>query len=152
MTNSIHSTDDLNHGKFRPHGRVEHEVKGNILWTTAVGPFNSELLEALTKLTLDLLPALATKGPWGNVCTFKHSALGSADVLARLADLVKQAVQANMAAVCVAFVLPPEVEGADLMRPLYAKCYEDAGVRFDAFPNVELASRWVESVLGQAAQ
>jgi hypothetical protein len=150
MTDDVHSTDDIDPGKFRPHGRVDYEVKGSILWTRAEGPFNSELIGALAKLIFEVLPVMAAKGTWANIAVFRHSAMGSFEVLANFTDMLKQAVDAKFVPVGVAFVLPPDVEGANLMGPRYARCYAEAGIRFESFPDVELAKQWVDSMMREA--
>jgi hypothetical protein len=150
MTNNFYSTDGINPGKFRPHGRVEYEEQGNILWTRAWGPFNVELVEALNSLVRDIFPGMASKGAWVNICTFEHSALASFEVLENFSELVKQLVQLKIAPAAVAFVLPRDIEGAFLMAPLYAKCIIEGGVPFESFSNSEPAERWAGSFIGMA--
>lgn len=149
MTKNVHSTDEIDPGKFRPHGRVEYEEQGNILLTRAWGPFNVELVGALTTLVNNVFPFMASKGNWVNVCVFEKSALASFEVLETLSEMIKQLVQLNIAPVSVAFVLPPDVEGVNFMAPLYAKSVGNGGIPFESFPNFEQAEKWAKSFLSQ---
>lgn len=149
MSNTIFtSTDQFAPKRFTPHGRVEYEDRGRLLWSRAEGPFNAELMGALLRMAMATFPAMAAKGPWANVATFSVSALCSPEVLAGLSDGLRQMVQAGIAPAATAFVLPCEVEGAAIMGALYAKAYADAGLRYAFFANFDSAHDWLESVLG----
>jgi hypothetical protein len=152
MSNNVYSTDEISPGKFRPHGRVEYEERGNILWTRAWGPFNVELVDALNTLVKNIFPVMTGKGTWVNICVFEQSALASLEVLDTLGDLVTQLVELQIAPAGVAFVLPPEVEGARLMAPMYAQTIANRGVRFDSFSHSEPAEQWAQSLLNHAGR
>ena len=145
--NSI-STDQFNPTQFRPHGRVEYEARGLLLWAKAVGPFNIELMSALLEMAKAMFPVMAAKGSWGHIATFSNSALCSTEVLAGVADALNQMVQLGVAPEATAFVMTPDVEGAMFMGPLYAKAFQQAGLRYWYFPSFEAANEWVESVVG----
>ncbi len=149
MTGNLYSTDKISPGKFKPHGRVEYEERGNILWTRAVGPFNAELVEVMGALVRDVFPGMASKGTWVNLCEFEQSALCTPEALAHLTTLGRQLVQLKLAPSGIAFVLPHEIEGATFMGPHYAKHIREAEVRFEWFATVALAEKWAESVLSQ---
>ncbi|MGM9484357.1 hypothetical protein ACS5PN_24390 [Roseateles sp. NT4] len=142
------TTDDFDPGRFRPHGRVEYEQQGRVLWCTATGPFNAELVEALKNLATSTFPAMAANGPWASICTFRHSALCSPEVLAEFTGLIRQLAAMNLAPTANAFILKPDIDGATLMRPLYEKCFRDGGVRYEAFTTAEQAAQWAASVIG----
>lgn len=147
MSKQLHTTDEFDPGKFRPHGRVEYEAQGQVLWARATGPFNAELMQALSDLVVATFPAMSAQGPWVNICTFNHSALCSPEVLTAFTGTMKQLVQMKIAPIGTAFVLPPEVDGALVMGPLYASCFKEAGIPYASFPSVELASQWGASLL-----
>ncbi len=150
MTKTTHSTDEIEPGRFKPHGRVEYEEQGNILLTKAWGPFNVQLVDSLETLVRNLFPVMASKGVWVNIAVFEQSALASPEVLRAFGEMVKQVVQLNIAPACVAFVLRPDVEGARLMAPLYEHCVTGGGLPCKAFPNSELAEKWAISFISQA--
>ncbi|MDT9000925.1 hypothetical protein RQP53_16735 [Paucibacter sp. APW11] len=147
MSPNTYTTDQYDPGRFRPHGRVEYEEQGRILWSRATGPFNPELMQALSELVIATFPAMTAKGPWVNICTFNHSALCSPDVLLSFTATMKQLVQMKIAPVATAFVLTPEVDGAELMAPLFEKCFKEGGIPFACFPSIELAQQWASSRL-----
>jgi hypothetical protein len=147
LTSTKRSTDNVDQPKFRPHGRVEYEQRGTVLYSIAIGPFNMELMEALLDLARVTFPVMAAKGKWANIATFQESALCSTQVLAGLQDALSQMVQMHIAAEATAFVLPPEVEGAAIMAPLYARCYAAVNLKFVAVHNLQAAEDWASKAL-----
>ncbi len=147
MSTSKRSTDNVNQPKFRPHGRVEYEERGNILYSVATGPFNMELMEALLEMAKATFPVMAAKGRWANIATFHESALCSAQVLAGLQDALSQMVQLQIAAEATAFVLPPDVEGAAIMAPLYARCFAAVNLKFVVVEDLQAAEDWANQQL-----
>jgi hypothetical protein len=147
MPTSI-NTDQFSAKAFRPHGRAEYEDKGNLLLAKAIGPFNGELMAAVLEMAKITFPAMAAKGPWVHICTFSESALCSLDVLVDLAAALGQMVHAGVAPVVMVFVLPSDVEGAQLMSPLYEKALKDVGVPFKCLADTELAYSWAETFVG----
>lgn len=148
MSHGIASTDDFDPGKFRPHGRVQYEEQGRVLWSNATGPFNAELIDALTDLVKSTFPGMAAKGPWVNICLFRTSAMCSPEVLTIFTAMMKQIVALNLAPTGAAFILTPDVEGASVMGPLYEKCFQDAGIRYASFSSIEQACEWAASLIG----
>jgi hypothetical protein len=147
LSTTKRSTDNVDQPRFRPHGRVEYEERGNVLYSVATGPFNTELMEALLELAKATFPVMAAKGKWANIATFQESALCSAQVLAGLQDALGQMVQLQIAAEATAFVLPPEVEGAAIMAPLYARCFAAANLKFIVVENLSAAEYWASQQL-----
>lgn len=145
------STDAFDTSKFKPHGRVEYEERGNVLLGTAFGPFNMELLGALQVMAGEKFPKMATKGRWVHIATFRNSALCAPEVLEGLKDAMLQLVQLGVAPELTAFVLPPDVEGHSLMGPLYAKAIQASGARFRYFHTLDEANAWVSSTAGPLA-
>lgn len=147
IKNPLFSTGQVAISRFRQHGCVEYDPQGRLLFTTATGPFNAELIAALRELALATFPDMATLGTWAQYVSFHESAMASAEVLTGLAELLKHLVKLGVAPTVTAFVLPPEVEGASLMVPLWAKCYEAADMRFAAFEQSKDAVAWIASCL-----
>lgn len=145
------STADLHQGEFRPHGVIQMEVSGNIVQYLARGPFNKELNTAYGEVQRkSVLPAMASKGPWGDVTVFVDSALESPSSLEEYARVLQDQVLRGAAPAATAFVIPDNVEGAKVMGPLYARIYADAGLRFKVFNNQAEALYWVEKTVAEA--
>jgi hypothetical protein len=106
-----------------------------------------ELMEALLELAKDTFPVMAAKGKWANIVAFQESALCSTQVLAGLQDALGQMVQLQIAAEATVFVLPPDVEGAAIMAPLYARCFEAVNLRFIVVDNLQAAEDWASKAL-----
>ena len=145
------STDAFDTSKFKPHGRVECQERGNVLLATAFGPFNMELLGALQAMAGESFPKMVAKGRWVHIATFLDSALCAPNVLEGLKEAMHQLVQLGVAPELTAFVLPTDVEGHSLMGPLYAKAFEASGARFKYFHTLDEANAWVTSVVGPPA-
>ena len=119
-----------------------------MLLARAFGPFNGELMAAVLEMAKVTFPAMTAKGPWAHICTFSESALCSFEVLSDLAAALGQMVTAGVAPVVMVFVLPEDVEGSQLMAPLYEKALKDVGVPFKCFSDPEPAYLWAESFVG----
>ncbi len=145
---SSFNTDQFSPQVFRPHGRVEYEAKGNLLLARAYGPFNGELMAAVLEMAKVTFPPMTAQGPWAHICTFSESALCSFEVLSDLAAALDLMVKAGIAPVVLAFILPADVEGSQLMAPLYEKALKDVGVPFKCFAEAEPAYFWAESFAG----
>lgn len=153
MSNTITtSTDHFAPTRFSPHGRVDYEDRGRLLFARAEGPFNAELMGALLRMAKATFPVMAARGPWANIATLSGSALCSPEVIAGLTDGLHQIVQLGVAPAATAFVLPSDVEGASFMGPLFAKAFGDAGLRYEFFANFDAAYAWLESVLGPLSE
>lgn len=143
----LSSTDQIAPTKFRPHGKVVYDPQGRMLVTTATGPFNGELVTALRELALLHFPNMALLGPWGQCVYFQESTMGGPEVFSGLTDLLIELSQLNIAPTATAFVLPPEVEGAALMTPLWENCYRAAKLSFAVFEKGDDATAWIASYL-----
>ena len=146
----VFSTDQIAISKFRKHGRVEYDPHGRLLLTSATGPFNAELIAALRELAIITFPNMALLGSWAQCVVFHESAMGGADVLAGLAELLKDLANMGVAPAATAFVLPPGVEGASIMAPLWELCYKAANMRFAAFEQSGDAAAWISACLDAA--
>lgn len=143
----ITSTEQIRVSKFRQHGKVKYIIHGRMLETVAIGPFNEELVAALNELALIIHPEMMKQGPWVQYVIFRESALAPREGLAALTKLLKGVVENKIAPMATALVLLPEVEGATLMSPLYAKCYQESGIKYELFEDLNDAVKWLQSFL-----
>jgi len=145
---NVTSTEKFAANNFRPHGRAEYEERGRLLFATAYGPFNVELMEAVLAMAKEVFPKMTARGTWAHIATFVHSAMCAPAVLDAMEDAMNQMVHAGIAPEVTAFVIPPDVEGFGLMGPNYAKAFEPSGARFRYFHSVDEANAWVLAELG----
>ncbi|MBX9900940.1 MAG: hypothetical protein K2Y28_09175 [Burkholderiaceae bacterium] len=141
------STADNDHGRFRAHGLVEVTIKENLAHSEAWGPFNDEFVQAYTMVKKQVVKEMHGKGRWGHIVTFHRSALASQPTLDFYANYLKNSAAQSYAPFATAFVVSASVEGATLMPPLFAKCYQNAGLQFKAFTNKDDAEVWLTAAL-----
>ena len=139
------TTDDYSFHRFRPHGRVEYTALGNVMICEATGPFNKELVGAVSAVQADLIDGIIQQGKWGDVVIFKDNAMASPEAIASYTEYLQALVAAGVMSSATALVMTPDVEGAEFMLPLYRKCYEVVGLTVGLFDNTEAALAWVKS-------
>ncbi len=139
------STDEVRPGKFRPHGRIDFQVEGHILLAHAIGPFNTELIEAVTQVDHALLRPLIKSGHWGELIVFQQSAMGSQHTLSLFTQHLQRFVANGYNGTAVALIMGAEVDGRHVMAPLIAGAYTQAGIRNAVFDNVQEGRDWLEA-------
>jgi len=144
------STTVLKRGKYPPHGEIHAEVKGNIVRYIASGPFNTELNAAYEEVQKSILSAMASKGAWGDLTIFHHSAMESTSELEAYSKSLENYMMQGMVPVATAFVLGPDVEGAQIMGVRYAKIYADLGMPFMIFQQTDEAEAWLQAKIRMA--
>lgn len=116
---------------------------GHLLLTHATGPFNREFVAAWSSLAAQTHPAMAARGSWTELVVFHISAMASIDTLAEFTRRMIDLRSAGLQPVATAFCLPPEVEGASFMAPLFTRCFQDAALSFRVYTEVESAKHWL---------
>lgn len=144
-----YSTASLAHGKFRAHGYVEVAQDGNLLRHQAWGPFNDELVTAFSAMAERLSPQMAALGRWGDLVIFHRSALASPTTFDAFGADTQQRAARGLAAHVTALVMPPEVEGGELMTMMFLKLYQQLGLEAQGFVDPVLAERWIMAQLGR---
>ncbi|MEO8672131.1 MAG: hypothetical protein ABI411_12510 [Tahibacter sp.] len=141
-----HSTQDVSQ-RFPAHGIVEAQVDGRVVRHVAIGPFNDELLVAFTTIHEPIAQEMASSGRWLDFYVLQQSALTTPQTIAGYAQYLKHLSQCGLAPAATVFILPRDVEGATVMRPLYEKLFADAGLRFAAFDERADAEVWLQTEL-----
>lgn len=141
------STSDVKQARFGAHGLVEATIDGNVARYEAWGPFNEELGNAYNAIQAQVLPQMAALKRWGHITVFHVSMMASPGTLAKFTETLKACANQGLAPCATAFVAGPEVEGAQLMESLLAKCYADAGLLLKVFPEATEAEAWLQSTL-----
>lgn len=133
---------------FPPHGRVQWHIDGQLLRSEVEGPFNKELAQLVGPILHRAFTQLTAQGPCAEVVVVRGSAMAGPEVLAALAQGLRQLVQAGLAPRGTAFVIAPAVEGSHVMPALLAQSYADAGwPAFQVFETVEAAHTWLLGLL-----
>ncbi|MDC6167838.1 hypothetical protein PO768_10315 [Paucibacter sp. XJ19-41] len=134
-------------GIFRPHGQVDIWAEGSIVRLEASGPFNREGVLAMGLAMRDLFASVPIGGRFGDILVMHQSLMASPDALACFEEFLQAMSQAKTAPLAVAYVVAPEVEGRDLMLPIFAKIYARHGRRFAAFERLGDAEAWLREQL-----
>ncbi|WP_296447892.1 hypothetical protein [Rhodoferax sp. UBA5149] len=142
-----HSTDDFADGNFKPHGRLDVHLEGDIVVYDAEGPFNLEAIVALGKARRAVVAEWGTEDRRATIVVFRTSMLMSPAAL----EAYEQGMQAHLAQVkphvAVAWVVAPEVEGRSIMLPYFAKIFSRINVPWQAFEELHAAQVWARSRL-----
>ena len=144
---SRYSTTVFSPHKFKPHGRIESSVVGNLFIQEATGPFNKEILLAMESVHAGPRELLTSGGRWAAIFVFRHSALASPEMLEGLKNYLATQVTRKNASVATALVIPPQVEGALLMGSLYLRAWRGAGITCEIFGAREDAEHWISTRL-----
>lgn len=145
------STDGLGKALFRPHGRADWRIDGDVLRTDVVGPFNRELAEAIGPILHQAYALLRAQGPCAEVVTVRGSALAGPEALAALSAEMRKFVLEGLAPVATAFVMAPEVEGSHFMPALLVQSFAAAGwPACQVFATADEAEAWVQGLLAAA--
>ena len=151
MDSPSYNTRSLAQGKFRPHGYIEAIADGNLLRHQAWGPFNDELVVAYAALEERLLPQMLTFARWGDLVLFHDSAMAPRSTFDAFATHMLQRARLGQAAHVTALVMPPEVEGGEIMTGLFVNLYRDAGLLLQSFEEMAVAERWIRVELARGA-
>lgn len=149
-TSRKRSTASVKQGRFSAHGLVNVHIDGCIARYEAWGPFNEELVAAYVTIQEQVLPEMATKNRWADFSIFHASVMASPGTLAKFAEDLIACARQGLAPDVTAFVIGSDVEGAQIMGPLFAKCYSDAGLPFMLFSRPTEAEAWLQSMLAVA--
>ncbi len=134
-------------GMFVPHGRVELRRAGHVVYLEASGPFNTEAITALGAAWRGLFVNLPPGAMFADIAIMHHSVMASPDVLAAFHGFLQRNTTDGLAPKAVAWVVGPEVEGAEIMVPRFKKIYTEAGRNFRFFATLPDAEAWIDSEL-----
>ena len=144
----IRNIENYAQGSFRPHGRIEFWTEGSVLRIVAEGPFNREAVQAVGLAMRDLFAGMPVVGRFADILDMRGSLLASPDALEAFGDFLQAMSAAQTAPEAVAWVVAQEVEGRDLMLPIYGQLYARHGRQFAAFESMAEAEAWVRKRLG----
>ncbi len=134
-------------GLFKPHGRLALWTEGSVMHIQAEGPFNREAVLALGLAMKQLYQTLPLDREFVFLLEFRASLMASPEAMAAYGDFLKAMSMAKRAPKAVVFVVAPEVEGASLMLPLFARLYAEHGRQFAAFETMAPAEHWLRERL-----
>ncbi|CAM8667886.1 hypothetical protein MCEMSEM18_01658 [Comamonadaceae bacterium] len=143
--NELFSTTNFLSQSFKPHGRIDSKVIGNIFVQEGTGPFNKEIFLAMRSVHSSAKEMLPSEGPWYGLFIFRNSALAPQEMLDDFCEYLKDQKRLNRSSRATAIVLSESVEAAALMKPLYLRVWSEAGIPCKAFGDEREAHEWLES-------
>lgn len=152
MPSPVLHTGQFRTTSFSPHGEIALWYEDRILHYDAMGPFNTELVDALALAQKEFLQHINPQGPWGSIAVFKNSAIMGPDTLARYEGMMSAPKPPGKTPVATAFVMGPDVDGHRLMRPLFERIYRHIGRPFIAVETLDEGRRWVLAQIESARQ
>jgi hypothetical protein len=129
--------------EFKPHGVFAIHREGQVIVVEAAGPWNVELIQNYARDVIPLTRDVAADGPWGAVVLVKHSVLFTLDAAAALREAGFRTAKAS-GRVAVAYVIPPDVEGALLAPEIIRSIYEGMNP-WAIFTETREAMDWVHA-------
>lgn len=129
---------------FRPHGRYEASLVGNLVHSHVFGPVNLEAIQLYSKKIGPLLQHLEPGTQLGWLTVFHDSMIMSPQALAIFTQKVSD-IAATGLIVAVAHVAGQQVEGRNMMSRIFSsKILEPAGITYRLFSDIEGAKPWLE--------
>jgi hypothetical protein len=147
VSKKTQSTDDVNPGKFRPHGRIHFTKEHNVLICEATGPFNRELIGALAELEHSMIGEMLAYEHWADIVVIKENAMASPEDLIAFTEYLTSMGRNNMNSLVTAMVIGDEVIGADIMTHQIVDAYMDAGINLNIFKRLHDAKVFVRLIL-----
>lgn len=144
---NVFSTDDFDQQRFRPHGRVKFYREGNLAICEAIGPFNTELVEAIGRAEMQLIEQMKQLPKWGDIVIIKDNALASPDAMDELTNYLIQLGRADMHSAVTAMVIGEDVVGGAIMANHLVNVYADAGLPLHVFTTLADAKVYVKLLL-----
>ncbi len=144
------NSDQFATGPFRPHGRAELWAEGKVIHLSAAGPFNMEAVLAIGAAWRQLFADVPAQGLFADIVIATGSMMAGPDVIRAFGQFLQANTAANLAPCAVAWVVPPEVEGAMLMIPQFRQVYEAAGRNIAFFETQDAAQAWIRIQLQEA--
>lgn len=141
------STDDFADDRFKPHGRFELRLDGDIVIYRAEGPFNLEAVLALGKARQAVIADWGATGRRAAIVEFHTSMLMSLDALEAYAQGMRSHLAQAKPNVAVAWVVAPQLEGRSFMLPYFADIFASIHLPWQAFEHMAEAKAWVQTQL-----
>jgi len=138
------STDNFDIAQFRPHGRVDFKIDGNLILCEAFGPFDTELLKAIKGIETGLIRQVMEQGKWGQIVIMRENIFVSNEAVAWFGDYLKWLASRDMNSSSSAMVIEDDVEGVGEMVPLLVEAYKQAGLTMNVFKTLNEAKVWVK--------
>lgn len=121
----------LPQGRFLAHGELQVWPHGRLMCFEASGPFNVEMVAAMSRAVGLLLRRWQPPTPYVSVTWWHGSLMASPEVLEAYRDLLRRGRQAMPAELGCLWCVGPDITDASLMKPLWQQVHADCGYRLE---------------------
>lgn len=121
----------LPQGRFLAHGELQVWHHGRLLCYEAGGPFNVEMVQAMSKAVGRVLKTWRPPVPYVTVTWWHGSLMASPAVLEAYHDLLRLGRQVMPAEVASLWMVGPEIEDGAIMKPRWLEVHEHCGYRLE---------------------
>lgn len=121
----------LPQGRFMAHGELQVWHHGRLLCYEAGGPFNVEMVSAMSRAVGRVLQSWRPPVPYVTVTWWHGSLMASPEVLAAYHGLLRLGRQVMPAEVASLWMVGPEIDDAPFMKPRWLEVHEACGYRLE---------------------
>lgn len=121
----------LPQGRFMAHGELQVWHHGRLMCYEAGGPFNVEMVGAMSRAVGQLLQRWQPPDPYVVVTWWHGSLLASPDVLEAYHDLLRMGRRVMPAELASLWLVGPDIEDASFMKPLWKQVHDNCGYRLE---------------------
>lgn len=140
----------LPQGRFLAHGELQVWHHARLLCYEAGGPFNVEMVGAMSRAVGRLLREWQPTEPYVAVTWWHGSLLASPDVLEAYHDLLRLGRQVMAPELACLWQIGPEIEDAAFMKPLWKQVHDACGYRLEFCDTDAAMLRRASELLRQA--
>ena len=138
----------MGHSLFKPHGAVQIEVSESIVTAHMHGHWNIEMRNQAAQAMGAHVQSLNAAGPWGIINVLHDTLIYSEEIFSTSRqDYAARPASSRLAA--VAFVIDPQVEGAQLLRHRFDTLL-DGVITSAVFADLLSAQSWVQQMIAGA--
>ena len=141
-------TARLARGPFAVHGELQVWRRGPLLCFSAAGPFNVEMVGAMSRAIGQLLQTWRPLPGYLTLTWWRHSLLASPEVLKAYGELMQLSHRLLPPECANLWCAGPEIEDAALMKPLWQALYNDSGYPLEFFDTEAAMLARAEQLLG----
>ena len=135
--------------EFKAHGQFGLHRDGQVIVVEATGPWNLELIQQYAHDVLPVIRDISFDGPWGSVVVVRNSVMFTVDAAAALREAGFRNAKSS-GRVAVAYVIPPDVEGAPFAPSMIRNIYEGLNP-WAIFAEVQDAMAWMRVQIAEHA-
>ena len=121
----------LPQGRFQAHGDLQVWHHGRLLCYEASGPFNVEMVGAMSQAVGRVLQSWRPPDPYVVLTWWHGSLMASPAVLEAYHGLLRMGRQVMPAELACLWMVGPEIEDAAIMKPRWLEVHEACGYRLE---------------------